>query len=316
VIGQVLTTLPLLLLLAGFAPSGPVAAHKGTVNVAYAASLQALNEGTIGPGFTRKTGYSYQGQGMASGEIANEIKGKIITPDVVEMADPAANRQLMGKSNGSYVKWFVDFARTRLVVGYDPKGKFARLFREVNHHRLAWYKPLLTKGLRFGRTDPQIDPKGYRVIWAFRLAQKLFHLKNFERRVLGPVENAGQVYPENVLVSRLQTGEIDAGIFYLSEAKAAGIPYINLPHKIDLGERKFAKIYATQHFTTDKGQSVTGAPILYTITIPRTVKDKAGAIAFVKFVLSKRAAKASARLGLLNTKHTIGGDRKAVPPGV
>ncbi len=300
----------------GMALIQPVSASKGTASVYYAASLQTLNETQIGPAFTRRTGYGYQGEGLGSQLIANEMKGGQIRPDVVEFADPAVNKTLMGSANGGYVKWYADFARTRLVIGFNPSGKYGKLFRRVNHHHLAWYKPLLARGLRFGRTDPQIDPKGYRVLFAFRLAQRLFGLKHFAHRVLGPVENDKEIFPEQNLVAYLQTGQLDAGVFYLSEARTAHIPYISLPQKIDLGYPKYREIYATQHFTNSQGQTFVGAPIIYTITIPKTVQDKPAAVAFVKFVLGKRAARLSADLGLLPTKHVIRGDRRAVPPGI
>jgi molybdate/tungstate transport system substrate-binding protein len=292
------------------------AASKGSVSVYYAASLVGLNEQRVGPAFQHKTGYAYQGTGLGSGAIANEIKSHIATPDVVEFADPAINAQLMGSTNGNYVSWYINFARTRLVIAFNPKSKYALLFNKVNHHKIAWFQPFMQRGLRLGRTDPQIDPKGYRAIWTFNLAQKLFHLKNFERSVLGSVDNANQVFPEQVLLSRLQTGELDAGVFYLSEVQSTHIPYISLPQKIDLGEPKYAKIYATQHFTNNQHKTFTGAPILYTITIPTTVKNLPAAKAFVKFILSKPAQRISEKYGLLPTRHLVGGDRRKVPPGL
>ena len=166
----------------------PVAAAGGAVNVYYAASLKALNDNSVGPAFQSKTGYTYQGFPNNSGLIVNELKAHLINPDAVEFADASLNSQLMGTANGNIVKWYITFARTHLVIGFNPNSKFAPMFRKVQQHKLAWYKPLLAKGLKFGRTDPNSDPKGYRVIFSFNLAQKLFGLKNFTTRVLGPIK--------------------------------------------------------------------------------------------------------------------------------
>jgi molybdate/tungstate transport system substrate-binding protein len=183
----------------------------------------------------------------------------------------------------------------------------------VQKHRLPFYRALQQKGLRIGRTDPNVDPKGYRAIWMANLTQKVYHLKGFEQKLFGDTENASQVFPEQVLVARMLTGEINAGVFYLSEVKDLGIPYISLPARVSLGSTKYAKLYATQRFTTSTGQTITGAPIEYTITIPSTVKNEAGAEAFVQFVLSARVRAISATHGLLPIKTTVSGDRGSVP---
>jgi molybdate/tungstate transport system substrate-binding protein len=297
---------------AACAPQQTLAA-SGTVNVYYAGSLVNLNENLVGPAFTAATGYTYQGKGLGSGAIANQIKGKIATPDVVEFADPAVNATLMGSANGSYVSWYFTYATTQLVVGFDPKSKFAKQFLSVQRHKLVWYKALLQKGLRIGRTDPNIDPKGYRAIWMANLAQRVYHLRGFEKRLFGATENPSQVFPEEVLVAHMLTGQVDAGIFYLSEVKDLGIPYITLPPQVNFGSTKYAKLYATQRFTTSAGQRVSGAPIQYTISIPSTVKNQAGAQAFVRFVLSSRIRAISAAHGLLPFKVKVGGDKATVP---
>jgi molybdate/tungstate transport system substrate-binding protein len=304
------------LLLALILAAQPAQAAGGTVNVFYAGSLVNLNENLVGPAFASATGYTYQGKSAGSAAIANQIKGKIATPDVVEFADPAVNKSLMGSANGNYVSWYFTYATSKLVVGFDPKSKFAKEFRAVQQGKLPFYRALEQKRIRLGRTDPNLDPKGYRAIWMANLTQKGYHLKGFEKKVFGANENPSQVFPEETLVARILTGQVDAGIFYLSEVKDLGIPYINLPPQVNLGSTRYAKLYATQHFTMATGQTVTGAPIEYTITIPSTVKNEAGAEAFVRFVLSSRVRTLSAAHGLLPFKVKVTGDASAVPSGL
>lgn len=303
----------------------PAAAAGGNVNVYYAASLKALNEDGVGPVFQAKTGYTYQGFPNNSGIIVNSLKQGLIAPDVVEFADAGLNKQLMGSANGKIIKWYITFARTHLVIGFNPNSKYAPPFRKVQKGKLPWYKPLLAKGLKLGRTDPNSDPKGYRVIFAFNLAQKLYHLKNFTTRVLGAIKNpdpkgynstSSQVFPEATLVSQLTSGNLDAGLFYLPEAKAAKIPYIGLPQEVSFGSPRYAKLDATQHYTNNSGLKITGSPTYYTISIPKTVKNMSGAVSFVKFVLSKRAQKLGTTVGLQTVAHRIYGNKKAVPRGI
>jgi molybdate/tungstate transport system substrate-binding protein len=274
----------------------PARAAGGTVNVFYAGSLTNVNENLVGPVFAAATGYTYQGKSAGSLAIANQIKGRIATPDVVEFADPTVNATLMGSANGNYVSWFFTYARSELVIGFDPRSKYAKAFQQVQKHQLPWYRALLQHGLRLGRTDPNLDPKGYRALFMAGLAQHLYHLKNFKRTVFG--------------------ADLDAGVFYLSEVRDLGIPYISLPAQVNLGASNLSKLYATQQFTTDKGVKITGAPILYTITIPSTVKDVDGAQAFIRFVLGKRVRSVSARHGLLPLPIKATGDRSMVPAGL
>jgi len=288
-------------------------AASGTVNVFYAGSLVNVNENLIGPAFAAGTGAAYQGKAAGSLAIVNQIKGKIVTPDVVELADPTVNATLMGDANGNIVSWYFTFAHSELVIGFDPSSRFAPAFRSVQHHKLPFYRALDQNGLRFGRTDPNLDPKGYRAIFMAGLAQQVYHLKHFKNRLLGSDSNPDQVFPEEGLVARLLTGQVDAGVFYLSEVRDLGIPYISLPAKINLGSANYTRLYATQHFTPAKGTMVIGAPIQFTITIPSTVKNRSGAEAFVHFVLSRRVRAIAATHGLLSIKTAVGGDRAAVP---
>jgi len=288
-------------------------AASGTVNVFYAGSLVNVNENLVGPAFAAGTGATYQGKAAGSLAIVNQIKGKIVTPDVVELADPTVNAALMGPANGNIVSWYFTFARSELVIGFDPTSRFAPAFRAVQHHKLPFYRALEQSGLRFGRTDPNLDPKGYRVIFMASLAQQVYHLKGFKNRLLGSDNNPDQVFPEEGLVARLLTGQVNAGVFYLSEVRDLGMPYISLPAKINLGNAKYTKLYATQHFTSTQGAKFTGAPIQFTVTIPSTAKNPSGAEAFVHFVLSRRVRAVAAAHGLLSFKITVGGDRSAVP---
>lgn len=294
----------------------PAHASGGTVNVYYAGSLAGLNENLVGPAFAAADDYTYQGKSAGSLAIANQIKAHLATPDVVEFADPSVNTTLMGAANGNYVSWYFTYARSELVIGFDNRSPFAPAFRKVQNHQLPWYRALLQHGLRVGRTDPNLDPKGYRALFMAGLAQRVYHLKNFRRSVFGPDLNSSQIFPEEVLVARMLTGQIDAGVFYLSEVRDLGIPYISLPAQVNLGSSKLAHLYATQHFTTDRGVKMTGAPILYTVTIPSTVKNVDGAEAWVRFILGKRVRSVSARHGLLTLPIQATGDRHMVPAGL
>ena len=134
-----------------------------TVSVLYAGSLAAVMENGIGPAFVKATGYGYQGEAQGSLGAAQMIRGRLRTPDIFISSDPAVNESLlMGPQNGSMVKWFMVLASSQLVLGYNPRSEFAERFRAAATNRIPWYEVLETPGVRFGRGDPSIDPKGYR----------------------------------------------------------------------------------------------------------------------------------------------------------
>lgn len=298
----------------GTRPAAPARAASGTVSVLYAGSLVAVNEHKVGPAFTQATGYTYQGEGGGSVALANLIKGRVKTPDVFESADPAVNTvNLAGAKNGNYVSWYFVFARTRLVIGFNPRSRFAHALQDAQAGRIPWYEVLTRPGIRIGRTDPLLDPKGYRTLLMAQLAARYYHFIGLEQRIFGAAENTAQIFPEQTLVARLQTGQLDAGVFYLNEAVEQHLPYINLPSAIDLGEPAYAATYKTARVVTPDGKAHVGAPILYTVTIPRTVRDEAGAEAFVRFVVSGAGLRLYEADGVLPATLLVGGNVAAVP---
>jgi molybdate/tungstate transport system substrate-binding protein len=292
----------------------PTARPKGNVSVLYAGSLVNIMEHQIGPAFNKATGYTFQGEGKGSTALAAEIKGHLRTPDIFISADPNVNTSLQGATNGNYVTWYLTLARTELVIGYNPHSKFASDFQAAANGSKAWYQVLEEPGIHLGRTDPELDPKGISTILLFDLAQQYYKQPDLEQKALGSDENTSQVFPEEELIARLTSGQLDAGVFYLNEAKAANVPYITLPDQINLGNPSMASTYSTVHWTDPKTKKVhKGAPIIYTITIPSTSKNMAGAIAFANFMLSSQGQSIFAADGVLSTPVKLTGDADAVP---
>ena len=290
------------------------AVPKGTVSVAYAASLSNIMEKMVKSAFDQSTGYTFQGEAKGSSALVNEIKGKLSFPDVFISANPKLNTQLMGAANGNYVSWYLDFARTEMVIGYNPNSKFAADFQAAANGSKQWYQVLEEPGLRLGRTDPLLDPKGVNTIYTLELAEKYYHQPGLTQKILGSNENTSQIFPEEELVSRLGAGQLDAGFFYTNELKGPNIPYITLPDQINLGNASMASLYATVTWKNPKTNAVSkGAPIVYTVTVLNTAKNKAGGIAFANFLLSSQGQSLLQGQGILTTPVTAGGDKTAIP---
>ncbi|HEU0026638.1 MAG TPA: substrate-binding domain-containing protein, partial [Ktedonobacterales bacterium] len=113
---------------------------KGMVSVAYAGSLVNLMEHHLGPAFSQATGYGYQGRGAGSTALANQIKSKLIAPDVFISASEAAYKPLQGAGNGDIVSWYITFAGDSMVIGYNPKSQYAAQFAAAASGTTPWYQ--------------------------------------------------------------------------------------------------------------------------------------------------------------------------------
>ncbi len=288
--------------------------NKGTVSVSYAGSLVNIMEKSVKPAFEQATGYGYQGEGKGSTALANEIKGHLSFPDVFISADAKVNTQLMDGANGNFVSWYLNFARAEMVLGYNPNSKFAADFQAAAHGSKPWYQVLEEPGLRLGRTDPLLDPKGINTIYTLELAEAYYHQPGLAQKILGGDENASQIFPEEELVAHLGSGQLDAGFFYINEIKGPNIPYVSLPDQVNLGSPSLASQYATATWKNPKtGKVSKGAPIVFTLTVLNTAKNMAGGIAFANFLLSSQGQSLLQGQGLLATPFKAGGDTAKIP---
>jgi molybdate/tungstate transport system substrate-binding protein len=216
----------------------------------------------------------------------------------------------MDAANGNFVKWYMVLASPQIALAYNPHSPHAKEFEEVAAGKMPWYELLEKPGVRFGRGDPTIDPKGYRTLFMFRLAAEYYHRPELAT-LPGASQNPAQVFPEIVLMARLEAGQFDAGFFYRHEAVARKLPYITLPPEINLGDPKFAAQYARESYTSPQGVTSNGAPILFTITIPAGAPHPQAAIAFVKFVLTSPDLLRQSGFGAV--PHQAAGDASQVP---
>ena len=276
----------LLLATALLAAPAQAALAAGTVNVLYAGSLVNLMEHGVGPAFDKATGAQFQGFGGGSVGLANQIKGKLRKGDVFISANPKVNSALMGAANGDWVSWYVAFAQSPLVIGYNASSKFAADFKTK-----PWYQVLLEPGIRIGRTDAKLDPKGALTVALLKQAETFYKSPGLSQKVLGAPDNPAQVLPEETLVGRLQSGQLDVGFFYSTETSDAKIPAISLPPDI--------------------------APkAVYTVTTLRDAPNAAGADQFVAFLLGPGGRDLLKEHGLTLQKMDVSGDATAVPQDI
>ncbi len=266
--------------------SAPPAAAAGKVNVLYAGSLVNLMEHGIGPAFDKANGDTFQGYAGGSSGLANQIKGKLRQGDVFVSASPKVNDGLTGTANGDWVSWYITFAQSPVVIGYNASSKFAADLKSK-----PWYQVLQEPGIKIGRTDPKLDPKGALTVTLMQQAEALYKSPGLSEKIIGAPDNPAQVLPEETLVGRLQSGQLDVGFFYSTETADAKIPVITLPPEI-----------------TPKA--------VYTVTILHNAPNADGADKFVAFLLGSAGHKVMKEHGLAAQKLTLTGDAAGVPKDV
>jgi molybdate/tungstate transport system substrate-binding protein len=235
------------------------------VSVLYAGSLVTPMEGPIKSAL-QQNGISFQGQPGGSKALANLIAAGAASPDVFISVDPKLVAKL-----GSKVASSTTFAGTSLGVAWAPNSKYAALFQSVVDGKTTLAAALSTPGLKIGRTDPKLDPKGEYTVQGVTMWLGAAG----EHRLLGDDENSAQIFPEEVLLARLETGEVDVGFFYRTEAIARSYPFVPLPGNAALTDR-----------------------ITYTLAVMADPPHPAQAKAFADFILTGAGRTILERAGL------------------
>jgi molybdate/tungstate transport system substrate-binding protein len=266
--------------------STPAVRAAGRVDVLYAGSLLNQMKRDVGPAFDKTTGDQFRGSPGGSFMLANQIKGGLRQADVLISASPKVNNALMGAANGDKVRWYITFAQSPLVIGYNASSKFASEFKTR-----PWYQVLQESGIRIGRTNPQFDPKGASTLMLLKRAETFYNIPGLSEKIIGV--NGAQVLPvaEDLEPGLLQSGVLDVGFFYLTETADAKIPTLALPVAI--------------------------APMaIFTVTILHNATNPEGAAEFVAFLLGSDGRSLLKEHGLTLQQMHLLGDAGTVPRNI
>lgn len=235
--------------------------------------------------------------------------GKIA--DILASADYALIPDMMFPK---FADWYIIFASNRMVICYTDRSKFKD---KINKD--TWYEILARDGVRYGHSDPNQDPCGYRTLMVWQLAEsyyekpglyKSFNTHGIHKKVTRPKEVD--------LIALLQSGELDYAFQYLSVTKQHGLRYVELPREIDLSSIEFADFYATAkvEVTGEKPgttTTITGAPIAYGLTIPKNAARPDLAVVFLKFLLDKDGQAVIGRNWQIPAVPAIANDKSKIP---
>lgn len=177
---------------------------------------------------------------------ARLVAGGQRDPDVVVLADTALFDSILS------APWHATIATNALVLAHTDRP---------DPHPVAtadrWFEPILDGRVSLGRTDPTLDPLGYRTVFAADLAESLYDRPGLREGLL----EASAIFPETSLVSRLEAGAVDAAVVYRNMAVEREYPTVDLPAAIDLGDP--TRDYSEATYDLGDETTVRGAPIRY-----------------------------------------------------
>jgi len=273
--------------------------------------LKILHAGSLAKPFKEmeqqfEGGYDFdvQCESYGSVQVVKQVTELNKATDIVAVADYSLIPKMMIPD---YADWYIQFARNRMVLAYTAESEYAGEIDENN-----WYEILGRSDVRFGFSNPNTDPCGYRSPMVIQLAEIyydnssifggligantnitvsydnencVYSIETPRTEDLGPNVETVEITEKSVnLLAKLTEGSIDYAFEYRSVAVQHGFKFVELPSEIDLSSTEYAGTYKMVRIFSG-GEWHTGKPIVYGVTIPKNAPHREGAIEFVKFLI-------------------------------
>ena len=203
--------------------------------------------------------------------------------DVMGSADYKVVRNLL---MGDHADFNIRFALNEMAIAYMDESRCSVDITAEN-----WYDILLRDEVAFGRSDPDMDPCGYRTLMVFQLAEKYYEIPGLAALLRAKDRH---IRPkETDLLALLEAGEIDYIFIYRSVAAQHGLKMVLLPDEINLKSQAHAALYNTAVVEVSgrkAGETITrrGEPMVYSVTIPKNAPNRQAAEAWVALLLSEK----------------------------
>lgn len=228
--------------------------------------------------------------------------------DIVASADYTLIEDMM---EPDYSDYCIQFATNSIVIAYTDESRYNK---EIN--RDNWYEILGRNGVRFGFSDPNKDPCGYRTMMVLQLASIYYHNEMIFDDLIEkntPIKNnytnnsyivyipdsSSLISNEKIMIrpmeidlmAALESNEIDYLFIYESVARqhaVSGVRYITLGDAIDLSNPERLDDYNKVTIEMIDGREITAKPIVYGITIPKNAEHKDYAVKFIELLLGEK----------------------------
>jgi molybdate/tungstate transport system substrate-binding protein len=298
-------------------PGVSQAEGSGVLHVALAGTMEQVISRQIGPAFTAATGYTLDITRQSSVLLANRIASGDLKPDVYISSDANVMELVMGPANNDRARWYLPILRSRTVIMHGTQTGFKDDIEAVRAGKLPWYELMQRQGLVLKRPNPTIDSGGYRAIFVFDLAERLYKLPELKQRVLGNDNNESQYFDRSKDFPLIRDGSIDVFLTYITNPLVEGLPFLDLPEEIDQSNPSMQDWYGTASYTNPHGQTFRGTYAAYAVTIPVAAANPTAAEAFVRLLLSEKGMAMFERAGFYRFKELrVAGDESAVPQSI
>jgi molybdate/tungstate transport system substrate-binding protein len=255
------------------------------LDVAYAGSMGSLMEGPLKSSAAQTLKLQLQGRAQGSSALAQLIAGGSIRPDVFISVTPSPMLTVMRAGKAAIAQ---PIAHTEMVIAFSPKSRFAATLQSAAEGKARWWEVLQQPGLRFGRTDPVVDPQGRNIIFTMMLAEKIYQQPKLAEKILGPTINPQQIFTEPTVQARLQSGELDAASAYKTQPGPFHLPYVALPREINLSGQNVH----TEHpeISLDvNGKTYQPEPLIFYAAVLSNAPNAKAAAAFVEWLRGAEA---------------------------
>ncbi len=183
-----------------------------------------------------------------------------------------------------HANWNYIFAANEMIIAYNNKSKYADKINSDN-----WHNIIIKEDVRVGRSEPNLDPCGYRTIFVFKLAEKLYEIIGLADGLINKKQTV--IRPKEVdLIAVLETGHIDYLFIYKSVAIQHDLKFIELPPEINLSDPNYDSLYNSVSTIVDgatqgKKIEIYGSSILYGFCIPKNNQNYDDALKFILFLI-------------------------------
>ena len=272
-----------------------------------------------------------------SADMIRRVTGMNQTCDVLASADYLLIPSMMINVTPKAADFCVQFAKNSMVLAYTDASAHADEITADN-----WYDILRMDDVKFGFSNPNDDPCGYRSQMTLLLSETYYgDAVIYEDLILNNTNMIGVAYDsvndtstvsvpttltydedklmiksaEVDLTSALEAGSIDYLFIYESVAfrhESSGQRFLELPTEVNLNDTAFASSYAkvkvkqfADNTNISKIKTVKGSPIVYGVTIPHNSEHPDLAVEFVKLLL-----------GVQGQDVMMDADQEAIAPGV
>lgn len=179
--------------------------------------------------------------------------------------------------------WNLCFATNEIVLAFEPESRYAGKVNEDN-----WFKIISRPDVKYGRSDPNSDPCGYRTEMCLQLANEYYYEGVDFEHILGKDQRF--IRPKaSDLIALLESKSVDYIFEYASVAYQHGFSIIELPDEINLSYPKMKLVYQKAEVQIvgkepGKYQTLIGKPMVYGLTIPMASSNPELAGLFVEFL--------------------------------